>query len=172
MSDVKSNGETREEVDSKERYLKDFLSIKDIEDKVLYTCTKDELEKVLTDIITTGKYVKTFSPFGKILSITFESVIEKDRVNAYNLVRKFAKENEDVSRLVMDSYSNKVNIALQLSRIEINGNVTPLSQADLTERITFLEELPEETVKTLGKYLFVFANITSKAFNSEELIKN
>ena len=166
---------SNEEAEAKEKAqeLEEFLSIKDMDGNLIYKSSKEELTDVLTSILTTGKFVKTFNPFKGIVELTYESITNEKRTKAYELVKEYADNHKDTSRLILDSYTSKVNAALQLVRIQI-GKSEPinLSQVDLIERIKFLTEMPEETVNLVSKYLMVFANITSRAFNSEEILKN
>lgn len=165
-----SSDEMQEEV--KVNPLEEFLKIKDLQEKVLYTSTEEELQAVLTDILLTGVFVKTFKLFNGLLELTYHSISDAERVKGYALMRDFADKNENASRVIMDSYTAKINIALQLIRISIKGNITNLQNASLKERIDLLSELPEDTVRICGKYLMIFANITAKAFSSEEILKN
>lgn len=166
---------SKEELEAKRKAqeLEEFLSIKDMDGNLIHKTSKEELTNVLTSILTTGKFVKTFDPFNGLVKLTYESVSNEKRTKAYELVKTYADEHKDTSRLILDAYTSKVNTALQLIRIEI-GKSDPinLSTVDMVERIKFLTEMPEETVNLASKYLMVFANITSRAFNSEEVLKN
>ena len=157
---------------TKEEKLAEFLKIKDIQDNVIYTCTEPELQEVLQSILLTGSYTNTFSLYNGLLELTYQSITEAERIKGYEVMRDFADKHENASRVLMDAYSAKVNIALQLVRISIKGNVTNLTVGDLEERIKLLSELPEDTVRICSKYLMIFANITAKAFGSEDILKN
>ena len=150
----------------------DFLQIKDFEDKVMYTCTPEELEEVLVSILSVGKYNKTFSLFKGKIELTYDSITDDERNKGYEYIRKYTDENQDkISRIQLENYTTKVNLALQLARIKTNGIATNISQGSMEDRILLLSTQPEELIRTCAKYLAIFANITSKAFSSEDTIK-
>lgn len=150
----------------------EFFKIKDMQDNLLYTTTEKELTDVLVSIVATGAYVKTFSLFDGKIELTYTSIAEKDRVTGYELMRKFADSNKEISEIQMAAYNSKVNLALQLVRLKTNNNTTNLTQGPLEERIALLAELSEDMVRLTSKYLMIFANITAKAFSCEDIIKN
>ena len=151
----------------------DFYKIKDLQDNLLYTTNSEELTDVLVNILSTGAYTKSFSLFGGKIELTYTSISEKDRMSGYDLIRKHADKNADnLSQVQLDAYNAKVNIALQLVRLKTNGNVTNLTQGTLEERVALLAEMPEEQIRLIQKHLMIFANITNKAFISEEYLKN
>lgn len=153
--------------------LENFFKIEDIQGKLLYTTSEEELTEVLVSILTAGIYVKTFTLFGGKVELTYTSIAEKDRMAGYELMRLYTDKNKEISEIQMQAYNSKVNIALQLVRVKTgSGNTTNLTQGSLEERIALLTELGEEMVRLTSKYLMIFANITSKAFNSEDVIKN
>ena len=153
--------------------LEEFFKIKDINGNVLYTTSETELTDALVSILTTGAFVKTFTLFGGKIELTYTSIADKERISGYELMRLYSDNNKDISEIQMGAYNSKVNIALQLLRIKTNGNnTTNLAQGPLDERIVLLGELGEEMVRLTSKYLMIFANITSKAFNSEDVLKN
>jgi hypothetical protein len=153
--------------------LENFFKIEDIQGKLLYTTSEEELTEVLVSILTAGIYVKTFTLFGGKVELTYTSIAEKDRMAGYELMRLYTDKNKEISEIQMQAYNSKVNIALQLVRVKTgSGNTTNLTQGSLEERIVLLTELGEEMVRLTSKYLMIFANITSKAFNSEDVIKN
>lgn len=162
-----------ESVESQNEQVKDnFFEIKDYEGKVIYTTNPDELKDILIQILTLGVYTKTFEVFKDLYSLTYQTISEKERISGYDLVRLYTEKNENTSRAILDTYSKNVNIALQLVRITIKGNSTQVSQASLEERIALIEELNEDQVRNVSKYLMIFANLTAKAFASEEVLKN
>lgn len=161
------NKKTQEQIDYEE-----FFKIKDIQGNLLYTTTEEELTNVLVSILTTGVFVKTFTLYGGKVELVYTSIAEKDRMSGYELMRQYTDNNKDISEIQMQAYSSKVNIALQLVRIKTNNNTTNLTQGPLEERIALLTELGEDVVRLTSKYLMIFANITSKAFNSENILKN
>lgn len=163
--------DAQEEV-KKESPLESFLKIKDIQDNVIYTTTVEELKDILSSVLLTGVYVKTFSLFNGMLELTYQSITDSERSKGYEMMRKFADANENTSRVILDSYTAKINIALQLVRISIKGNVTNVQNGSLEERVQLLSEFPEDTVRVCNKYLMIFANLTAKAFSSEEVLKN
>jgi hypothetical protein len=147
--------------------------IKDITGEVIYKVTPEELEEVLINILSAGAHVKTFSLYGGKLELTYTSISEKERMATYEMMRKYADANEGkISKIDMDSYSAKVNIAYQLIRIKTNGNVANIASGPFEERIALLCETPEDVVRVYSKYLMIFANITAMAFNNEEVLKN
>lgn len=151
----------------------DFYKIKDLQDNVLYTTNPEELTDVLVNILSTGSYTKSFSLFNGKVELTYISITEKERMAGYDLIRKNADKNvENASQIQLDAYNAKVNIALQLIRIKTNNNTTNLTQGTLEERIQLLSEMPEEQIRLIQKHLMIFANITNKAFSSEEYLKN
>lgn len=150
----------------------DFFEIKDYEGKIIYTTNVEELKDILIQILTLGAYTKTFDVFKDLYSLTFQTISERERISGYDLVRKFTEEHENTSRAILDTYSKNVNIALQLVRIKVKDNATQISQGEMEERIALIEELNEDQVRTISKYLMIFAVLTSKAFNSEEALKN
>ena len=164
------NEKTKEELEKEQ--LDSFLAIKDFNEEVVYTTTVDELKEVLTEILLGGAYTKTFTLYGGLLELTFSTVNDKERNESYSLIRKFAKENEDASRMMADSYSSKTNIACQLLRVKIKDTVTNLRSIDISERILFLEQLEEDIIRTMSKYLIVFSTLSFKAFESDKVIKN
>jgi hypothetical protein len=149
-----------------------FFEIKDYEGKVLYTTNIDELKDILIQILTLGTYTKTFEVFKDLYYLTYSTISEKERILGYDLVRQFTKDHEDTSRAIIDTYTKNTNIALQLVRIKIQNNTTQVSQGSIEERISFIEELNEDNVREISKWLMVFATLTSKAFNSEQALKN
>ena len=166
-----SEKQTTEEIKAKE--LQEFLEIRDFQDKVVYTTTSKELDEVLTSILTTGVYTKTFDLFKGKISITFQSITEEERMSGYHFINDFTdKEKDKLSRIEYDSYVAKVNIALQLVRTTINGATSNISQGTISDRMMLLVKTPEDQIRLYSKYLSIFANITAKAFSSEELLKN
>jgi hypothetical protein len=164
---------SQEIVKNKVLELEEFLSIKDYEGKVVYTTTQEELEDVLVNILATGSYTKTFDLFKGKISLTYQSISEEDRMSGYKFMNKFTEDNKDkVSRIEYDSYMSKINIALQLVRVNINKVTTNISQGSLDDRMLLLAKTPEEQIRLYSKYLSIFANITSKAFMSEDILKN
>lgn len=164
-----------EQVENSQETLnnKDFYQIKNLQDEVLYTTDAEELTEVLVGILATGSYTKTFSLFNGKIELTYNSITEKERMSGYDLIRTNADANASKSsQIQLDAFNAKVNIALQLTRIKTNGNTTNLSQGKLDERVILLSEMPEEQIRLLQKYLMIFANITNKAFSSEEYLKN
>jgi len=150
----------------------EFLLIKNYEDKVLYTCTVEELEEVLISILSAGVYTKTFTLFNGKIELTYQSITDEERNKGYELIRTYTETNKDkLSRIQLDNYTSKVNLALQLVRIKTNGIGTNMQQGDLDERILLLTGQPEELLRLCSEKLAVFANITSKAFVSEDAIK-
>ena len=91
----------------------------------------------------------------------------------YHFINDFTnKEKDKLSRIEYDSYVAKVNIALQLVRTTINGATSNISQGTISDRMMLLVKTPEDQIRLYSKYLSIFANITAKAFSSEELLKN
>lgn len=152
---------------------KEFYEIKDMQDKLLYKTNPEELTDVLIGILSTGTFVKTFSLFKSKIELTYSSITDEERMLGYDLIRTNADKNSNnLSQIQLDSYNAKVSIALQLNRIKTNGNTTNLTQGSLEERVLLLSKMPEQQVQLFNKYLMIFANITSKAFASEEYLKN
>ena len=157
--------------------IEELCVIRDMKGNVIYKVEDDEFEKVLTDILSSGRYTKQFSLYGGKLKFVFNSISEKQRQLAYETLRLFieGKRDKDGNLNLSDdeihSYNAKISIASQLDRIEIQGNTTPLSSGTLNERIALLADMPEEQVRVLSQYLFIFTQITSRAF-SPALAKN
>ncbi len=152
---------------------KEFYEIKDIQDKLLYKTNPEELTDVLVGILSTGSFTKTFSLFKGKVELTYSSITDEERMLGYDLIRTNADKNSDnSSQIQLDSFNAKVSIALQLNRIKTGGNTTNLMQGSLEERVLLLSKMPEQQVQLFNKYLMVFANITNKAFSSEEYLKN
>jgi len=144
-----------------------------LDDKEIYKTSMEELTKVLTDVLSLGSFTKTFSLYGGKLELTYQTLSEGERMSGFEVVRKYADKNKDsYSQAQLDAYRAKVNIALQLIRIKTNGSTVNLSEGVLDDRLTLLAETPEDLVRVYSKYLMVFANITSRAFNSEGIVKN
>ena len=161
---------TQEKEEKKIEY--DF-NIRDIFGKTIYTTNEQELEEVLLGILSTGAYVKTFDLFNGKAQITYTTISELKRQKGYALLRDNIEANkENLSKAMADSYQVKVNIALQILRIKIDGHTTNLAEGSIEDRITYLGELPEEMLRLLSKHLMIFANITNMAFNREETLKN
>ena len=149
-----------------------FLQVRNFEDKVIYTCTEEELDEVLISILSAGSYTKTCPLLKGKVELSYQSISDSDRASGYEWVRKYTDEHKDtLSRIQLENYTAKVNIALQCIRIKANGATTNLSQGDIDERIVLLSNQPEELVQLCQKWLGVFANITSKAFASEDILK-
>jgi len=150
------------------------LIIRDmLDDKKIYETSMEELTKVLTDVLSLGSFTKTFSLYGGKLELTYQTLSEGERMSGFENVRVYAdKKKDNYSQAQLDAYRAKVNIALQLIRIKTNGSLINLAEGDLNDRIALLSETPEDVVRIYSKYLMVFANLTSRAFNSEEVIKN
>jgi len=162
------NTETKETLNGEE-----FYKIKNLQGEVLYTTNPEELTDVLVGILSTGSYTKTFSLFNGKIELTYSSITEKERMLGYDLIRTNADKNsEKISQIQLDAFNAKVNIALQLNRIKISNNSTNLTQGSLEERVTLLSEMPEEQIRLMNKHLMIFANITNKAFSSDEYLKN
>jgi hypothetical protein len=162
------NKKSEEELNKEE-----FYKIKNLQDDLLYTTNSEELTEVLVSILSTGAYTKTFSLFKGKIELTYTSITEQERMKGFGLIRINADENiGKQSQIEANAYNSKVNMALQLIRIKVNNNKTELTKGDLKERIQLLEEMPEEQLKLINKYLIVFSNITNKAFESEEYLKN
>ncbi len=162
--------ETQEQTESNPK--EEFLKIRNFDNEVVYSATEEELETILVSILMTGVYTKTFSIFGGKLEFTFKSITDDERNKTFDLMRTFGKANEDASQLTISSYTTKVNLASQLTRITVNGQVIPISQAALDERLEALSEQPEELIRSAAKYLLIFQNLTNKAFTSEDILKN
>lgn len=169
------NNEQEEKKLQEEARIKreEFFKIRDLRGEVLYTVTPEELEDALVQILSAGCYVKTFDVLGGKVKLTYTSISEKERLASYKMMREFQTDNKDnLSEIEMQAYTSKVNIACQLVRVQINNNTTNLSQGQVIDRIKLLDETPEEQLRLYNKYLAIFANITSKAFNSEDVLKN
>ena len=151
----------------------EFFKIHDMQGELIYTTNKEELTDVLVGILSSGSFTKTFSLFKGKIELTYQSITEKERMSGYDLIRLNAdKLANNASQIQLDAFNAKVNMALQLVRLKVNNNTTPLSQGSLEDRVTLLTEMPEEQVRLINKYLMVFANITNKAFSSEDYLKN
>lgn len=151
----------------------EFYKIKNLNEEVIYTTNSEELTEVLVSILSTGSYTKTFSLFDGRIELTYSSITDKERMAGFDLIRTNADENSNkLSQIQLDAFNAKVNISLQLNRIKTNGNTTNLTQGSLAERVQLLTEMPEQQIQLINKYLMVFANITNKAFSSEEYLKN
>lgn len=86
---------------------------------------------------------------------------------------EYVEKNKDkITQVEHDGYMSKINLALQLIRITINGNPTNISQSKVEDRILLFAKTPEDQIRLYSKYLSIFANITAKAFASEEILKN
>ena len=156
----------------KELQLEEFLKIKDYNGDVVYTTTKEELEDVLMSVLATGSFTKTFDLFNNKISLTYESISQEDRMKGYKFMSKYTEEHKDISKIEYDSYMANISIALQLIRVSINKNVTNISQGELSDRLLLLSKTPEDQIRLYSKYLSIFANITAKAFASEDVLKN
>jgi hypothetical protein len=166
---------SEEETKKTEEELKkeEFFKIKNLQDDVLYTTNSEELTEVLINILSTGAYTKTFSLFNGKIELTYTSITEQQRLKGYELIRLNADASlGKQSQIEANAYNARVNMALQLIRIKVNNNKTELSKGTLEERVKLLEEMPEEQLKLINKYLLVFSNITNKSFESEEYLKN
>ena len=131
------------------------------------------MTEVLISILSTGAYTKTFSLFKGKIELTYTSITEQERMKGFELIRLNADKNiGKQSQIEANAYNSKINMALQLIRIKINNNKTELSKGTLEERTKLLEEMPEEQLKLINKYLIIFSNITNKAFESEDYLKN
>lgn len=151
----------------------EFLKIRDYSGEVVYTSSLEELEKALTDILSTGSFTKTFNLWDGKIQLTYQSISEKERMQGYKLIREYTDKNKDnLSKIEHDAYQAKVNLALQLTRITVNKIPTNISQGQLEERILLLMDTAEDQIRLYGKYLSIFANITARAFSSEEVLKN
>lgn len=162
-----------ESVESQNQEVKDnFFDVKDYEGVVIYTTNAEELKDILVQILTLGVYTKTFEVFKDLYSLTFQTISEKERIAGYDLVRIYTEKHENTSRAILDTYSKNVNIASQLVRIKVKDNATQVSQGSMEERVALIEELNEDQVRTISKYLMIFAILTSKAFQSDVALKN
>lgn len=153
--------------------INEFLLIKDRMGEVIYTCDVKEFEEVIDNILSLGVYTKTFKLFGGKIELTFETITDEQRGEGFEFIRAYMDKNtEKLSQIQIDSYTPKVNLALQLIRITTKGVSTPIRTGSLDERMKLLTSTPEDLLRLYGKYLAIFANITSKAFNSEDALKN
>ena len=152
----------------------EFLIIRDmLNDKKVYETSMEELTKVLTDVLSLGSFTKTFSLYNGKLELTYRTLSEGERVSSFEYVRKYVDKHKDnYSQGQLDAFRAKVNISLQLVRIKTNGSVANIAEGSLDDRMALLSETPEDVVRVYSKYLMIFANLTSRAFNSEEAIKN
>lgn len=151
----------------------EFYKIKDIQGKVLYTTSSEELTEVLVAILSTGSFTKTFNLFDNRIDLTYSSITEEERMSGYDLIRNNAdKVKDNASQIQLDAYNAKVSIALQLKRVKIGGVTTNLTQGSLEDRVLLLTKMPEQQVLLFNKYLMIFANLTGKTFSSEEYLKN
>lgn len=173
MSVDSENKKELSEEEIQTQKLDEFLKVYDYNNKVVYKTTKEELEDCLYSIISTGSFTKTFSLYGGKIELTYQSLTDKERATGYEAVRKYTVENkEKYSNIQLESYNAKVNIALQLIRTTSNGIPTSVRNGELEDRIALLSETPEDLLQLYSKYLGIFANITAKAFQSEDVIKN
>lgn len=166
------NTKTQTEEDIKKEKLLEFLTIKDADNSTVYTTTLSELETIVSDILSMGNYTKTFSILNGKLELTYATILEKDRQSGYEYVRVFTDKNKDASRIQIETYTSKINIALHTVRITSNDIPTNLSTGKLEERMVLLADLPEHVILSLDKYLRVFLTLVNRAFNSEDVIKN
>lgn len=167
---INKSEKSKEEI-AKEK-LESFLSIVDQDGGLIYKTSMEELESIVSDVLSMGNYTKEFSILNGKLELVYSTLLEKDRQVGYELVRKYTDDNKDASRIQIETYTSKVNIALHAVRVVTNGTATNLSTGKIEERLQLLAELPEPVVISLDKYLRVFLNIVNKAFNSEDVIKN
>jgi hypothetical protein len=156
-----------------EQKKKEFLEIRDYKGDLIYTCSEEEFEQIITDTLMLGRFTKTFSLLNGKIELTYETIFDKDRADGYKYIREYTTINKDkLSNVELESFTSKVNIILQLARIKNNGNTINLAQGALDERMALLGEAPELQVSLYSKWLSVFANITNKAFNYEDTLKN
>lgn len=151
----------------------EFLKIRNYKDEVIYKTTSEELEDCMVSIISTGSFTKTFTLYGGKIELVYQSLTESERAVGYEAVRVFMDNNKDkFSNVQLESYNAKVNIALQLIRVVTNGTSTSFKNGVIDDRIKLLSETPEDMLQLYSKYLGIFANITAKAFQSEDVLKN
>ena len=156
-----------------EQKKKEFLEIRDFQGKLMYTCTDGEFEEIISETLMLGKFTKTFPLLQGKIELTYETICEKDRAAGYKYIREYTEKNKDkLSQIELDSFTSKVNIILQLVRIKNHGNTINLVQGEFDDRIALLNEAPELQVMLYSRWLGVFANITNKAFNYEDVLKN
>ena len=164
--------EEKKEQEKKQHY-KEYMEIKDYEGNVVYTCTEEEFEEVLSDILMLGKFTKTFSLYNGKIELTYETILDKDRAKGYALIREYTENNKNkYSNIELETFTSKVNIILQLVRVKNHNNTINLNEGELSERMLLLEEVPELQLSLYSKWLGIFANLTNKAFNFEDALKN
>lgn len=157
----------------KDKHYKEFMDIKDFAGNTVYTCNEEEFTDIISDILMLGKYTKTFSLYNGKIELTYETIVDKDRAKGYALIRKYTDDHKNnYSNIELESYTSKVNIALQLVRVTNHNNTLNIAEGDLEERMQLLEEVPELQLSLYSKWLGVFANLTNKAFNFEDALKN
>jgi hypothetical protein len=142
-------------------------------DSKKYITSKEELDNALVSILSSGSFTKTFSLFGGKLELTYTSISEDQRMKSYDFTRKYIEANKEaISKVMIDSYTARVNVASQLVRIKTNGHTTNLAQGSLDEKIQLLLETPEDVLRVYSQYLIVFAQIVNMAFSDDEALKN
>lgn len=161
---------TQEQIE-KER-LEEFLTIKDQNDTVLYKTSTDELQNIVSDVLSMGSYTHEFTLLNGKLVLVYTTILEKDRQFGYEQIRAFTNKNENASRIQIETFTSKVNLALHTVRIISNDVPTNLTTGKFEERLVLLGDLPEQLLLSLDKYLRVFLNLVNRAFNSEDIIKN
>lgn len=171
VNNDKQTEETKESIEAKKK-LQDLLEIKDLNNDIMYTASIEEYEEVLDDILSSGEYVKTFELLKGRIKLTFKTITEKEQQDGYTFIRQHFVANEKLSPIERDTFTSKVNIAQQLIRIETGGIATPISNGNLKERLQMLDEQPGDLLRLISKYLTIFANITARAFNCEDALKN
>lgn len=142
-------------------------------DSKKYVTSKAELEDILVSVLSAGSFTKTFVLFGGKLELTYTSISEEQRMKAYDLTRKYIEDNKDeISEVMVNAHTSRVNIASQLVRIKTNGHTTNLAEGSLEEKLRFLVEAPENVLHVYSQYLIIFAQLVNMAFRDDETLKN
>lgn len=146
----------------------------DEDKKIIYESSEDEYSNIVESILLTGAYKKSFELLKGKLILTYTTITDSKRREGYELMKDYGKANPDSTGSQIDHYTSKLNIALQLDRIQIGGStgLVNLAQESVNARIQFLDEQTEDVVRLASKYLMVFRKLINNSFNYSETLKN
>ena len=142
--------------------------------KLLFVGSEELYTKIITDVITQGCYTHTFDIFDGKLSATFRSLTESKRTE----LLKHVKSTFDVSNEVnLEAQANNDTLALAyyLQGIKMDGVEVPVASKqneDVEAKMNGLKALPSAVVDKLIQYYTVFSVLMSRAFNSDDVVKN
>lgn len=142
--------------------------------KVIYESSEKEYSDIVESILLAGSFKKSFELMKGKLILTYTTIPDSKRRDGLDLMKDFGKANPDCTGSQIDHYTSKLNIALQLDRIQVGGptGVINLAQETINQRMAFLDEQPEDIVRIASKYLIVFRQLINNAFNYSETLKN